>query len=284
MAAYAGEQVLLTFYEGMQHFDLSRMPVKVTRITGPLPSSLIYLICEGNEITELPELPKSLMVLNVIANKLTKLPNLPANLKTLRCSLNKLTYLPPLPPMLETLQCGDNEITELPELPKTLRSLSCSWTKIKRLPALPPNIGTVFVDGITTFEEPFKTLLLKYTHGHGPYLQTGTELNNVRFEINKFYEIKETLGFLKNAESSYFKPLKANNDTITPKMQGLPNVVQNKIASYLTGKQGTVRNQKNQLERNLQRLRNTTAPRRAGGRQSSSRRNKTRKIKYLHHS
>jgi hypothetical protein len=259
------------------------MPSKVTRITGPLPSSLIYLICEGNEITELPELPKSLMVLNVIANKLTKLPNLPANLKTLRCSLNKLTYLPPLPPRLEILQCGDNEITELPELPKTLTSLSCSWTKIKRLPALPPNIGTVFVDGITTFEEPFKTLLLKYTHGYGPYLQTGTELNNVRLAINKFIieetETKSKLSLLKNAESSYFKPLKANRGMIKPKMQGLPNVAQNKIASYLTGKQGTVRNQKNELERNLQRLRNTTAPRRAGGRVSSSRRNKTRKMK-----
>ena len=137
----------------------------------------------------------------------------------------------------------------------------------------------LYLYGITTFEEPFKTLLLSYTHNNYVGSLSGSQLNTVRFEINKFLteETESKLSFLKNAESSYFKPLKANKGMITPKMQGLPNVAQNKIASYFTGRNGTVRNQIPKFERNLRRIRNTTAP--AGGRLSSSRRNKTRKMK-----
>jgi len=261
MAAYAGARLLKTFREGMTFIDVSKEKIRwgyATKITGPLPSTLTFLDCEYSNITELPELPDSLVYLNISHSKITELPHLPSNLKSLNFSFNNVTHLPPLPPKLEKLNCSHTQLKRLPVLPATLREFNFS--------------------GTYTFEEPFQTLLYPYNG----IIMTEHHINTIRLAIDKFYGIMETeskLGFLKNAESSYFKPLKANNDTITPKMQGLPNVVQNKIASYLTGEQGTVRNQITRFERNLQRLRNTTAPRRAGGRQSSSRRNKTRKMK-----
>lgn len=99
-------------------------------------TSLKELTCYANKLTELPELPESLIYLGCEDNKLTALPeNLPSSLAYLWCSDNLLTKLPDLPSTLQSLYCWGNQLTELPMLPASLRSLDCSNNKLTSLPS-----------------------------------------------------------------------------------------------------------------------------------------------------
>jgi Leucine-rich repeat (LRR) protein len=57
--------------------------------------------------------------------QLFHLPSLPSNLIYLNCNNNQLTTLPPLPPTLTILHCSNNQLTTLPPLPSTLTILYC---------------------------------------------------------------------------------------------------------------------------------------------------------------
>ena len=108
----------------------------------PLPPQLMVtrLLCQGNELTALPELPASLTMLICYRNQLTTLPKLPASLAQLYCEHNQLTTLPVLPARLTELYCRGNDLTTLPELPDSLTELWCDHNQLTPLPELPTSL------------------------------------------------------------------------------------------------------------------------------------------------
>jgi len=96
-------------------------------------TSLIWLLCDDNQLVSLPALPPSLATIDCSSNELTSLPALPPNLGYLNCNQNQLTVLPALPNGLEGLFCGDNRLTSLPALPATLTRLHCYINQLTSL-------------------------------------------------------------------------------------------------------------------------------------------------------
>ena len=103
--------------------------------------NLVYLYCNENSLTSLPDLPSSLIYLNCRNNALTTLPNMPPSLEFLLCQNNQLTTLPSLPNTLKILECNWNNLTELPDpLPNALEELSCETNQLMELPPIPPSV------------------------------------------------------------------------------------------------------------------------------------------------
>src|ERR1019366_2885870 len=100
-------------------------------------TSLTYLNCSYNSLTNLPALPNTLIYLDCGTNSITNLPALPNTLTNLLCNWNALTSLPALPNTLTYLDCYVNSITNLPALPNTLTELNCSNNTLTSLPTLP---------------------------------------------------------------------------------------------------------------------------------------------------
>jgi hypothetical protein len=96
-------------------------------------TSLEYLYCPYNQITNIPELPKTLKSLSCEGNQLTSLPELPDSLTSLDCWSNQLTSLPELPDNLTFLDCSYNQLTSLPELPESLTYINYDNNKFSSL-------------------------------------------------------------------------------------------------------------------------------------------------------
>lgn len=111
-------------------------------------SSLLFMDCQGNQITALPPLPLRLTYLDCSENELVILPALlPAQLTLLSCGNNQITALPPAIPLnLRSLGVEDNPLTTgtLPPLPDTLLSLNCCSANLTSLPALPAMLETLY--------------------------------------------------------------------------------------------------------------------------------------------
>ena len=104
-------------------------------------SSLRYLDCNFNSLTNLPNLPHTLSYLDCGDNNLTDLPLLDTiALTQLYCYNNLLTSLPKLSNALVTLDCHNNLITTLPGLSNSLQYLYCSSNTLTTLPALPSSL------------------------------------------------------------------------------------------------------------------------------------------------
>ena len=129
------------------------------------PSSLIYLDCSNNEISNLcyypnlkhlncsknkldslPELSASLIHLDCSYNNLIDIPELPLNLISLLCSSNKIIKLPVLPNKLQILKCSSNNLLELPELPLSMKILLCHENPSLSIPELPKTIQYINFD------------------------------------------------------------------------------------------------------------------------------------------
>ena len=134
---------------GVQYFtSLTYLDCGFNTITNlpALPNSLTYLDCNNNSITSLPALPSSLTYLACYTNSLTTLPVLPNSLTTLDCDNNSLTSLPALPNLLKTLYCYSNSLTSLPALPDSLITLGCDHNNIACFPTFPNSITTFYID------------------------------------------------------------------------------------------------------------------------------------------
>ncbi|HTA63328.1 MAG TPA: T9SS type A sorting domain-containing protein [Bacteroidia bacterium] len=132
---------------GVQYFtSLTYLDCGFNTLTNlpTLPNSLTYLDCNNNSITSLPALPSSLTYLACYTNSLTTLPSLPNSLNTLDCDNNSLTTLPSLPNSLNTLYCYNNSLTILPVLPNSLTYLGCDNNSLTNLPALPNLLKTLY--------------------------------------------------------------------------------------------------------------------------------------------
>jgi len=123
-----------------------------------LPSGLLYLVIQYNDLTVLPNMPVALKVLTCSFNSLQSLPQLSDSLIYLDCSFNQLTTLPsplpqglielycydndiytlpPLPPFLEKLNVGQNQLTYIAAVPNSLKYFNCIWNQVSSLPAFP---------------------------------------------------------------------------------------------------------------------------------------------------
>jgi hypothetical protein len=109
----------------------------------PLPSDLIILWCQENQIEALPDLPPKLDQLHCHMNLLTHLPDLPATLNELDCKRNRIHSLPTLPYVLTKLNCTENELETLPKiLPINMKILRCTSNKLRYIPPLPKSLET----------------------------------------------------------------------------------------------------------------------------------------------
>ena len=96
--------------EDLQSLDCAKN--NLTRIHN-LPSGLIQLFCDNNDINELPSrLPNDLDILTCSNNNLTDLPDLPKRLSHLECNHNHLTSLSMIPDTLIELECAHNDLPE----------------------------------------------------------------------------------------------------------------------------------------------------------------------------
>jgi Leucine-rich repeat (LRR) protein len=105
-------------------------------------TSLKFLNCWGNALTNLPNLPDSLNYLSCYNNPHLKiLPILPNTLETLLCYGDSLTSLSSIPDSLHYLDCSQNHITNIPTLNASLQSLECYNNLLVSLPALPSSLN-----------------------------------------------------------------------------------------------------------------------------------------------
>jgi hypothetical protein len=101
-------------------------------LPNPLPSKLMYLNFEGNQIADLPPLSNTLTKLYCGKNLLKNLLALPSTLTVLGCSSNQLESLPTLPSALVYLKADDNCFTSVPQnpYPSTLATFTVIPNKI----------------------------------------------------------------------------------------------------------------------------------------------------------
>jgi hypothetical protein len=92
--------------------------------------NLQSLVCDNNQLSQLPALPNTLGILSCNENLLTNLPTLPNLLWILECKNNLLTNLPALPNLISTLKCSYNQLTSLPPTPLNMMRFDVSNNNI----------------------------------------------------------------------------------------------------------------------------------------------------------
>jgi uncharacterized repeat protein (TIGR01451 family) len=128
---------------GLEYFtNLQYLVCQSNNLTNlpSLPSSLIYLDISDNNLTNLPILPNTLEDLRFSSNQISILFTLPDSLKSIDCSWNSLTTITSLPIGLINLACFSNQLIQLPELPETLKILDCNYNLLTALPTLPSTL------------------------------------------------------------------------------------------------------------------------------------------------
>jgi hypothetical protein len=224
----------------------------------PLPETVRELYCDKNKLTSLSDLPSHLIVLECNNNKLTSLPKMPESLDVLICRANKLTELPELPVSLKHLDCGENTLTTLPVLPNGLEELYFDYNRIPRIPRLPASLTHINAD-FNAFIEPFYLYYTRY--------RANKNLDDLKKKVNAYYD---TLQISRNiGHTEQFLPKLAPTTTV----YRLPQLPENTIAaigSFLSGKPGTLTQQKSALNKNMKR----------GGSRKTRKAKKTRRIRH----
>ena len=133
---------------GIQYFSsLSYLDCGWNTITNfpALPISLTQLYCNNNNgLGSLPTLPNTLTYLHCGNTGLNNLPTLPNSLDTLICNSNLLSSLPVLPNSLIYLNCAGNSLTSLPTLPNSLTYLYCGYNSLTSLSTLPNSLQFLY--------------------------------------------------------------------------------------------------------------------------------------------
>lgn len=199
-----------------------------------IPDGTVELNFEYNNIRSIPRLPASLKRLKCSQNKLTSLPDL-QQLEELDCMYNNLTSLPPLPDTLIRLFCSENPITILPKLPPNLKVLAASGTSITYIPELPESLEDISLD-YTPLREPFLTF-------HNNYISD----RDLRNKAKKFIKVINT--YYANTRAG--RNLMTLTTTVGP---SYPENVERHIGSLLSGKEGTIKEQKLQLKEGISRI------------------------------
>ena len=85
----------------------------------------------------------NLKTLILDANNLTSIPSLPSTLIKLSCNFNQIQSIPNLQystPNLMYLDCADNRLSELPPLPLTIKTVNCEYNHLKKICFIPESI------------------------------------------------------------------------------------------------------------------------------------------------
>jgi len=225
------------------------------------------------KLSTLPDIPDGTVELNFRYNNITSIPRLPASLRKLNCSQNKLKSLPDLPPQLEELDCGDNNLTSLPPLPDTLIVLHCGDNPLKSVPKLPPNLKffSAFNSRLTyipEMPESLERIHLEYTPLEEPFL---TFRNN--YYLDKGYDWDNAFDNLKKVVNSYYANKRHETNLMTLTETVGPSYapdLEAHIGSFLSGKTGTIKQQKIKLKESLSRI---------PGAPGASRKRKARKLR-----
>ena len=257
----------------------------------PLPAGLRTLKCQYAGLRNFPDaLPPTLVELNCSGNYIgyredSTLPELPPTLTSLRVYGCGISILPPLPNGLQVLNCGQNYIRVLPELPPGLQELDCSYLPLAYFPRLPLTITRLTTGNLNHLNPPFS----EWVHRHNLPYHMAQKIDTREFIrlVNEWHDSLEPKNEGRNlARLARILPRNANTPAnwyagppkATVEALGIGNV-RSVLGSMLSGRKGTVAQQRNQLRRTknlrLQELRS----RPIGGPGVGGRRRKYKKTK-----
>lgn len=116
------------------------------RFISYLPDSLELLHCSNNIIIQLDNIPPNLLRLDCSSNNLKSII-IPPKLQVLICDKNQITDLPPLGSSnLITMDISETLIERIHSLPPRLRDFTSLETPIESLPALPITLKVFSID------------------------------------------------------------------------------------------------------------------------------------------
>jgi len=243
----------------------------------PLPDSLVKLYCSGNYLTDLPPLPARLRVLHCSDNLLTALPELPDGLTDLQCYTNQLTALPELPDGVEELLCFKNRLTALPKLPDRLRIFHCGSNQLTLLPPLPNRLTILYcASNQLTVLPPLPDSLTSLDCGNNPLIAPFDEF------VREYHRTRNMVVLRRQINDYYADQIaakRAGRNIMTLKAtvaNSYPENVQAHIGSFLSGKRGTLPQQRAQLQENASRIPGAPGVSRRS-RKSKARKSKARK-------
>ena len=146
-------------------------------------TSIGILWCNGNQLTELPELPPTMSFVNCSNNlQLSTLPDyLPYGLTKFIASYTNISTLPLiLPDTLVTMSVYNTALTTwIPSLPPTLTYLDCHSTHLTSIPSLPPTILYLDISYCNMTDAVMNnicTLLITYGLTHGTLILMGNDV------------------------------------------------------------------------------------------------------------
>jgi hypothetical protein len=156
-------------------------------------------------------------------------------LEELNCVNTELTSLPPLPDTLKYLNCIGNRLTELPKLPPNLTDLRFNHNNISVIPELPDGLRYISLHN-NSLEEPFLTYFNDY--------RLSQNITQFKRAINEFHASQRPT-------RQAGRNLMTLTTTVGP---SYPPDVEAHIGSMLTGKTGTIQQQKIKLKESLSRI------------------------------
>jgi len=244
--------------------------------------NLISLECDNNQLT--------LLSTNHYPDFLRSLTDLYPRLQRLYCSRNQLTSLPRLPPNIVIIECNNNLLTALPELPESLNFLICNNNRLRLLPELPPELQEIECNG-NNFMEPFNTFVEEYNNTRDISVLIENVNTYYAQQRNNYAEqqrigrnlmaMKETLGRReyqenmglgnantpRNVNNIQMRNI-GNNGKVRKVMVGeekpfnkLPTDTKALVASFLTGRPGSVNQQKNAIQNRMQAIKRSIGKR-----------------------
>ena len=269
----------------------------IAQYTPSEKNRIITLSIAGNNLTNLPDLPPNLQELYCYENKLISLPKLPITLNKLSCANNELTDLPNLPQNLQGLFCNHNKLVILPELPLTLEALFCHNNQLRVLPEIPhsiipepPRITTLFQCNNNPFIAPFDSFVDEYNVNndvsvlinnvnsyHAEQKAKGINLSSMMQTLGRT-ELQGRIG-LRNSNTPRNLNYKSKNKIwglnergkvrkvivgTTKTINTLPMNTLGHIGSFMTGIEGSVNQQRNEIKRSIGKQR-TRKQKGAGG-------------------
>jgi len=286
---------LLTEYTPRERDRISTLIVSGNNLN-ELPAvplhNLISLECDNNQLT--------LLSTSHYPDFLRSLTDLYPYLQRLYCSRNQLTSLPRLSPNIVIIECDNNLLTALPELPESLNFLICNNNRLTVLPELPANLQELECNG-NNFIEPFNTFVEEYNNTRDISVLIDNvntyhaqQRNNYAQQQNmgrNLMAMKETLGRRefqenmglgnantpRNVNNIQMRNI-GNNGKVRKVMVGeekpfnkVPKGPQALVASFLTGRPGSVNQQQRAIQNRMQ------AIKRSIGKTRKFRKSKSRK-------
>lgn len=263
------------FNDGLEEVRVDRND-GITELS-PLPNSLRKLFCRNTGLIRLPKLPEGLLSLGVSYCQLQNapgqpaIPNLPESLIYIDVQHNQIRLLPKLPGNLRTGVFSHNQLETIGDLPQSLLRVFLDNNQLRVLPTAFPthNDEDVIRPWVFTnnpLQAPFNALLQTFSDDLAAVEQQLTWNERILWEDIKRLEEGAKDKFIRDVIAAHTR-LRARNlaaakTLVQPReaatganwyygTQTNPGVpatgAMNIIASFLTGKPGSAKQQKNAL-------------------------------------